>query len=153
MANKFVICLIIFVSLFQVYLSEVCYVSNCLTCRSTDANYCFTCNQGYYVKYGKCFSGLSWYNILIIIMGFLAIVGLIIRCCCYRRPAADDAVVVISSPQYQPPQPAPTITTTRTTINNTNSVPMYNSSVAYGAGYNPNQYSNPNVGNQNNHTE
>ena len=59
MANKFVICLIIFVSLFQVYLSEVCYVLNCLICRSTDANYCLTCNLGYYGSYGTCYKSTS----------------------------------------------------------------------------------------------
>lgn len=130
--------------LFQTYLTEVCYVSNCFSCQSNNPNYCISCYSGYYISYGKCYwngGSMDWTWIIIgIVAGTISIIGAICRCCCYGRPVQSR--IVISSNNYQPPQPtSPIITTSTTTINNTvPPVPNYYNNVPpvpnYNQGYN-----------------
>jgi len=142
MANTKLLFLIVLIALFQMNVSEVCYVSNCRTCSSFNANQCISCYSGYYLSGGYCYLLDVGYNFTWVIIAsiviFFSVIGAICRCCCYR--AQSSSVVMVSG--YQPPQPSsPThIITTSSTTNNMAPIPYNN--------YSPNQnYNNNNYAN------
>jgi len=147
MANTKLLFLIVLIALFQMNVSEVCYVSNCRTCSSFNANQCISCYSGYYLSGGYCYLLDVGYNFTWVIIAsiviFFSVIGAICRCCCYR--AQSSSVVMVSG--YQPPQPSsPThIITTSSTTNNMAPIPYNNYSP--NQNYNNNNYANPNQNN------